>query len=103
MNTRLRVLSQTVMPADLAGVALPERNVDRFGRTIDYMRISITDRCNLRCIYCMPEEGVALQPKDDLLTFEETTRVAASARRLGFRKFRITGGEPLVVRDVLTL
>jgi len=82
---------------------LPEANVDRFGRAIDYLRISITDRCNLRCIYCMPEEGIPLSPKGDLLTFEEIVRIAGAARRLGFQKFRITGGEPLVVRNVVEL
>ncbi len=99
----LRILSPEAPPGDLSGTELPERNVDRFGRTIDYMRISITDRCNLRCVYCMPEEGVPLHPRQELLRFEEICRVAAGARRLGFRKFRVTGGEPLVVRDVLVL
>ncbi|MEE8408251.1 MAG: GTP 3',8-cyclase MoaA [Myxococcota bacterium] len=100
-HPRLQMIPQTVMPTDLAGLSLPERNVDRFGRTIDYLRISLTDRCDLRCLYCMPEEGVQLAPRAELLTFEETCRVAASARRLGFRKFRLTGGEPLVVKDAL--
>ena len=80
---------------------LPTNNIDRYGRTIDYLRISITDRCNLRCVYCMPPEGVQLGPKDELLSFEEIWRVAGAARRLGFRKFRITGGEPLVLKDIL--
>ncbi|MBI3180239.1 MAG: GTP 3',8-cyclase MoaA [Deltaproteobacteria bacterium] len=102
-TSRLRIISPEAPPGDLSGMSLPERNIDRFGRTIDYMRISITDRCNLRCVYCMPEEGVELHPRDELLRFEEICRVAASARRLGFRKFRVTGGEPLVVRDVLVL
>jgi cyclic pyranopterin phosphate synthase len=76
-------------------------NRDAFGRQVDYLRLSLTDRCNLRCTYCMPAEGVALQPRDQLLTFEEIWRVAAAAQALGFQKFRITGGEPLVVRDIV--
>jgi cyclic pyranopterin phosphate synthase len=80
---------------------LASGNVDRLGRRIDYLRISITDRCNLRCVYCMPEEGLPLQPRDELLSFEEIWRVAGAAWALGFRKFRVTGGEPLVVKNVL--
>ncbi|MEK7704148.1 MAG: GTP 3',8-cyclase MoaA, partial [Myxococcota bacterium] len=86
---------------ELSTAEVPEGNVDRYGRVIDYLRIAITDRCNLRCVYCMPSEGVALAPREELLDFEEIWRVAAAARRLGFVKFRVTGGEPLVVRDVL--
>lgn len=68
---------------------------DTLGRTIDYMRISITDRCNLRCRYCMPE-GVELVPMSDILTFEEIVRIAVAAAEAGIRKFKVTGGEPLV-------
>ena len=68
---------------------------DMRGRTIDYMRISITDRCNLRCKYCMPE-GIKLIPMSDILTFEEMVAVCEEAVALGIRKFKITGGEPLV-------
>lgn len=68
---------------------------DMRGRTIDYMRISITDRCNLRCKYCMPE-GIKLIPMSDILTFEEIVAVCEEAVALGIRKFKITGGEPLV-------
>ena len=74
--------------------------VDRFGRGHTYLRISVTERCNLRCSYCMPEEGVALLPKGTLLTFEEIERRAALFVRLGVRKIRLTGGEPLVRRDI---
>src|SRR5712691_6179230 len=73
---------------------------DRFGRGHTYLRISVTERCNLRCRYCMPEEGVQLLPKDHLLSFEEIERVAALFVRLGVRKIRLTGGEPLVRRGV---
>ena len=68
---------------------------DRFGRTIDYMRISITDRCNLRCRYCMPG-GIESLPMKDLLTYEEIAFVCTQAAGLGIDRFRITGGEPLV-------
>ena len=69
---------------------------DNYGRTIEYLRISVTDRCNLRCIHCMPEGGVDLMQHEDILTYEEIARVAAEAAKLGVRKIRLTGGEPLV-------
>ncbi|HSI04057.1 MAG: GTP 3',8-cyclase MoaA [Myxococcota bacterium] len=100
-HPRLRLAPEVVTPAMLDAALLADGNVDRLGRRIDYMRISITDRCNLRCVYCMPEEGVRLSPKDELLSFEEIWRVAGAAHELGFTKFRVTGGEPLVVRNVL--
>jgi len=70
--------------------------VDRFGRTHTYLRISVTDRCNLRCLYCMPEEGMVFMEQEKLLSYANILEVAATAARLGIRKFRITGGEPLV-------
>lgn len=73
---------------------------DGFGRLIDYLRISITDRCNLRCIYCMPPEGVPPIPHDEVLRYEEIERVAQAAAGLGISRLRLTGGEPLVRRDV---
>lgn len=73
---------------------------DSFGRDIDYMRISITDRCNLRCNYCMPREGVELYPMSEVLTYEEIALVCEKAAELGIKKVRITGGEPLVRRQV---
>lgn len=95
----LRILPTALSPSDLKALPKSGGNVDGLGRTIDYLRISLTDRCNLRCVYCMPEEGVALEARERLLSFEEIWSVAAATRRLGFRKFRITGGEPLVVKD----
>ncbi|MDR1572885.1 MAG: radical SAM protein, partial [Clostridiales Family XIII bacterium] len=71
---------------------------DRFGRDINYLRISVTDRCNLRCRYCMPAEGVADVGHENILGFEDIERVVRAAVGLGFRKFRLTGGEPLVRR-----
>ena len=73
---------------------------DRFGRNIDYLRISITDRCNLRCKYCMPE-GVDLVEHRDLLRYEELLSVARAAVPLGITHFKVTGGEPLVRRGCL--
>lgn len=70
--------------------------IDRFGRTHTYLRISVTDRCNLRCLYCMPEEGVPFLEKERLLSYADILEVAEAAAHLGIRKFRITGGEPLV-------
>jgi len=69
---------------------------DSFQRPIDYLRISVTDRCNLRCIYCMPVEGVHLMSHGDILSYEEIYKVAEAAAKLGIKKVRITGGEPLV-------
>ncbi|MFC1931613.1 GTP 3',8-cyclase MoaA [Chloroflexota bacterium] len=69
---------------------------DSFQRPIDYLRISVTDRCNLRCIYCMPAEGIRLMSHDDILSYEEIYTVAKAATGLGISKIRITGGEPLI-------
>ena len=76
--------------------------IDPFGRTITYLRVSVTDRCDLRCVYCMSEDMTFL-PKKDILSLEELDRLCAAFIRLGTTKIRITGGEPLVRRDVMTL
>ncbi len=76
--------------------------VDPFGRDISYLRISVTDRCDFRCVYCMSED-MAFLPKRDLLTLEEIDRVATAFVARGTRKLRITGGEPLVRRDIMSL
>jgi cyclic pyranopterin phosphate synthase len=68
---------------------------DSFHRPINYLRISVTDRCNLRCVYCMPPEGIALMPRSQILTYEEIYAVARAAAELGITKVRLTGGEPL--------
>ncbi len=78
---------------------LPSRLVDRFGRVHTNLRISITDRCNFRCVYCMPEE-MEFYPKEVILTYEEIMRLARIATALGVDKIRLTGGEPLVRRDL---
>jgi GTP 3',8-cyclase len=74
---------------------------DSYGRRIDYLRISLTDRCNLRCVYCMPAKGVAWKPHDEILTLEEIERFAAAAVGEGISKIRLTGGEPLVRKGVV--
>jgi cyclic pyranopterin phosphate synthase len=73
---------------------------DRHNRIISYLRISVTERCNFRCVYCMPAEGIALSPRDHLLSFEEIAHVALVASTLGLKKIRLTGGEPTVRRDL---
>lgn len=77
--------------------------IDNFGRTIDYLRISVTDRCNERCLYCMPQEYKGWAQKEDHLTADEIVRTVEAATQLGFRKFRITGGEPLIRRDIIEI
>ncbi len=78
------------------------RLADRLGRAISYLRLSVTDRCDCRCVYCMPER-MRFLPKDEVLTLEELDRVGSAFVRLGVRKIRLTGGEPLVRRDVTGL
>ncbi|MCX7832453.1 MAG: GTP 3',8-cyclase MoaA [Actinobacteria bacterium] len=73
---------------------------DSFNRTIDYLRISITDRCNLKCIYCITSENLSFLPREQVLTYEEVLKVSRAAVKAGIRKIRITGGEPLVRRDI---
>ena len=75
---------------------------DRFGRTINYMRISVTDRCNLRCRYCMPD-GITKCSMQEILTYEEIVEIAGAAEDCGITRFKVTGGEPLVRRGVETL
>jgi len=74
--------------------------IDSYNREINYLRVSITDRCNLRCSYCMPKEGVSLIGHDDILRYEEILRIVRIAAGVGISKVRITGGEPLVRRGV---
>jgi cyclic pyranopterin phosphate synthase len=76
---------------------------DTFGRSIEYLRISITDRCNFRCLYCMPLAGLEWLPKSDILSYEEITRVVRELAPLGLRRLRITGGEPTLRPNVETL
>jgi len=82
--------------------ALSSAMTDPFGRTISYLRVSVTDRCDLRCFYCMSEDMTFL-PKADLLTLEELDRLCSAFIAKGVKKLRLTGGEPLVRRNVMTL
>jgi len=88
-------------PSDDIPMSGPLR--DRYGRRIKNLRISVTDRCNFRCVYCMPAQGLAWLPRNDLLTFEEITRVVRVATSLGIEQVRLTGGEPTVRRDLPAL
>ena len=77
--------------------------LDRFNRTINYLRVSVTDRCNLRCTYCMPESGVKLLRHEDILSLEKIAEIVRVAVDMGISKVRLTGGEPLVRRNILHL
>ncbi len=87
---------------DSAGTAAPTNLVDPFARPITYLRVSVTDRCDFRCVYCMSEHMTFL-PKAELLTLEELERLCGSFINLGVRKLRLTGGEPLVRRNIMSL
>ncbi len=76
---------------------------DQYGRTIDYLRVSVTDRCNLRCTYCMPENGIELYEHSRILSVEEIDSIIRAGARLGIKKVRITGGEPLVRKGILDI
>ena len=77
--------------------------IDRLGRDITYLRISVTDKCNLRCRYCMPEEGVCKKSHADMLTEDEIIQAVEAAAALGIRKIRITGGEPLIKKNIVSI
>ncbi|MGB1867464.1 MAG: radical SAM protein, partial [Candidatus Puniceispirillaceae bacterium] len=76
--------------------------IDPFGRTVDYIRVSVTDRCDFRCVYCMAEEMTFL-PREQVLTLEEITRLSKAFVEMGVSKIRITGGEPLVRKDIVNM
>ena len=76
---------------------------DRFGRAHTYLRVSVTDRCNFRCVYCMPAEGFALGPREDLLSYEELENIVGVFAELGIQRVRLTGGEPTLRRDIVEL
>lgn len=73
---------------------------DNFGRNVDYLRVSLTDRCNLRCLYCMPEEGIEKLKHEDILRYEEVLNIIKAFAKLGGRKVRYTGGEPLILKGI---
>ncbi len=77
--------------------------IDGFNRPITYLRISVTDKCNLRCVYCMPEAGLPWLRREEILSYEEIAEIVAAAASVGVRSIRLTGGEPLVRRDLARL
>lgn len=77
-----------------------EHIADQFGRIHDYLRISLTERCNLRCFYCMPEDGIVLSEKSNLMSHEEVIAIAQQFVQLGVKKIRLTGGEPLLKKNI---
>lgn len=81
-------------------MAMDTKLTDRFGRVHDYLRISVTDRCNLRCVYCMPEEGMEFEPDESIMSFDEIAAVVRVLARRGVNKLRLTGGEPLVRKNL---
>ncbi len=87
-----------ILPGSREGLvpSLAESAVDQFGRRIEYLRISVTDRCNFRCAYCLPEEGLPWLPKQDILSYEEITSIVSQIAPLGIERLRITGGEPTI-------
>lgn len=74
--------------------------LDKIGRKIEYLRVSLTDRCNLRCIYCMPEDGIKKKYHHDILRFEEVAKIISASVKLGVNKVRFTGGEPLILKGI---
>jgi GTP 3',8-cyclase len=105
MTGSLEALEQPGRPA--APAPRPDeggsrRLIDSFARNIAYLRLSLTDHCNLRCLYCMPKDGQEKLASHDLLTFEELLRLTSLATELGIRKVRLTGGEPLLRRDIIS-
>ena len=97
-------LAFLIYPLYAPGVkAIWRKMIDSFGREINYLRISVTDRCNLRCVYCMPAHGIIHKQPSDILSFEQIYSIVKAAVGLGIRKVRITGGEPLVRKDLPAL
>jgi cyclic pyranopterin phosphate synthase len=96
-------MSLTIQHDAKEGMATPPALVDSFGRRHTSLRISVTDRCNIRCFYCMPAEGVVFRPRTELLTFEEIERLVRALAPLGVDKLRLTGGEPLLRADLSEL
>lgn len=88
---------------DLVATPSEPRLADAFQRPITYLRVSVTDRCNLRCTYCMPEAGLPWIPKAEILSYEEIGRIVRAAAKIGVRSIRLTGGEPLIRRDLARL
>lgn len=90
-------------PAPDAFYGRSDPALDSFGRRINYLRVSLTDRCNFRCVYCMPEHGAHFAPREEVLQDDELLRVVGAAARIGFEKIRLTGGEPTIRRNLVEL
>ncbi|MBK5254418.1 MAG: radical SAM protein, partial [Vicinamibacteria bacterium] len=90
-------------PSSVAASAAVPPLKDRFGRAINYLRISLTDHCNLRCVYCMPLKGLTFSPSAELLQADEIETVVRAAVSVGFHKFRLTGGEPTLRADIVDI
>src|SRR6266568_4320975 len=99
---RARAAEMGRMDFERAASVPPRPLIDPFGRHVSYLRVSVTDRCDFRCVYCMAE-NMAFLPKHDLLTLEELDRLCGAFIAKGVRKIRLTGGEPLVRRGIMTL
>lgn len=95
--------ARTERPTRRGSVAEPPEMVDSFGRQIEYLRISVTDKCNLRCVYCMPEEGLPWLRRQEILSYEEIAEVVGTMAGMGLKRVRLTGGEPLVRKDLPSL
>ena len=106
MPVRLRAKrdAPTVTSTEFSSIPMPLSGplIDRYGRVHSDLRISLTDRCNLRCVYCMPEEGMTFLSRPETLSYGELTRVAGIAREVGITAIRLTGGEPLLRRGIVT-
>ncbi|HKJ07483.1 MAG TPA: radical SAM protein, partial [Gammaproteobacteria bacterium] len=102
MDERRKTDSRDERHVPAANGAAADALIDRFGRRVTYLRISVTDRCDFRCVYCMSED-MTFVPRSQVLTLEEIAAVARAATELGVTKLRITGGEPLVRRNVIWL
>jgi cyclic pyranopterin phosphate synthase len=105
VQPHLRDVGETKSSLSVAAASMPTAGplIDRYGRVHEDLRISVTDRCNLRCVYCMSEEGMTFLPRSELLSFDEIVKIAKVAHTLGVTAIRLTGGEPLVRKGVASL
>ena len=101
----MRMIKNIITPTPINGVLDQSMApiIDRFGRTFNYLRLALNEQCNLRCIYCMPEEGIDFRSEDKLLTTKEIIRLIKTTSQMGVSKIRFTGGEPLLRKDLLKL
>ena len=105
VQPHLRDVGETKNSLSIAAASMPTAGplIDRYGRVHEDLRISVTDRCNLRCVYCMSEEGMTFLPRSELLSFDEIVKIARVAHTLGVTAIRLTGGEPLVRKGLASL